>query len=197
MPWGHSPLSFSFCAFLCPTPSKRRGHCMYVTILLPVYFFFFLIYMSHQSEGATWRHTKFDRRERKKSSLTPSFLQWHHCCQFHLALYFKLMCACLYERNTNRCSLYVIQCLKAPIPISMIISYSAWAKTAALIQFISLLLTGAEMLGLAEVHSEVFCCWGDGEFVLGMGGKSCSAGHITLGAMQPWQCVCWIQGVKC
>lgn len=55
---------------------------------------------------------------------------------------------------------YVTQCMEAPIPISMIISYSLWAKTATLIQFISPLLTGAEILGPAEVTSEVFQCWG-------------------------------------
>lgn len=55
------------------------------------------------------------------------------------------VCEC--DRERNRLALYVIQCVKAPIPISMIISYSLWAKTATLIQFISPLLTGAEMLG--------------------------------------------------
>lgn len=88
----------------------------------------------------------------------------HHCCSdditianFTPAVYFKLLCLCAHmhvcvcewvcDRERNSLVLYVIQCVKAPIPISMIISYSLWAKTATLIQFISPLLTGAEMLG--------------------------------------------------
>lgn len=81
---------------------------------------------------------------------------------------------CLCESGTETGSLFVIQRVKAPIPISMIISYSPRAKTATLIQFISPLLTGAEMLDPAEVTSEVF--WGCGvvEFVLRVGRESCS-----------------------
>lgn len=102
----------------------------------------------------------------------PLLLRWHHYSQFHPAVYFKLLLPCAHvhasvhvcermcDRETNSLSLYVIQCVKAPIPISMIISYSLWAKTATLIQFISHLLTGAEMLRPAEVTCEVFQGWG-------------------------------------
>lgn len=78
------------------------------------------------------------------------------------------------ESETETGSLFVIQCVKAPIPISMIISYSLWAKTATLIQFISPLLTGAEMLDPAEVTSEVFRGCRVVEFVLRLGRESCS-----------------------
>lgn len=78
------------------------------------------------------------------------------------------------ESETETVSLFVIQCVKAPIPISMIISYSLRAKTATLIQFISPLLTGAEMLDPAEVTSEVFRGCRVVEFVLRLGRESCS-----------------------
>lgn len=78
------------------------------------------------------------------------------------------------ESETETGSLFVIQCVKAPIPISMIISYSLWAKTATLIQFISPLLTGAEMLDPAEVTSEVFRGCRVVGFVLRLGRESCS-----------------------
>lgn len=53
-------------------------------------------------------------------------------------------------------ALNVIQCVEAQISISMIISYSPRPRTATLIQFISPLLTGAEMLCSVEVTSAVF-----------------------------------------
>lgn len=119
------------------------------------------------------------------------FLAHHHCldditianspCSLFQATVFVFVCECarpcacvwvrvwICDRERNSLALYVIHCVKAPIPISMIISYSLWAKTATLIQFISPLLTGAEMLGPAEVTSEVFQSWGVAEFVLRVG----------------------------
>lgn len=110
------------------------------------------------------------------ANFTLQFISSH--CVFVRTRTHAPVCACvrvsvwICDRGRNRLALYVIQCVKAPIPISMIISYSPWAKTATLIQFISPLLTGAEMLGLAEVTSEVFQGWRVAEFVLRVGGES-------------------------
>lgn len=69
-------------------------------------------------------------------------------------------------RVKHSCFLYN-QCVKAPVPISMIIYFSAWAQTATLIQFISSLLTGSEIQGQGEVHTRVYQNW-DSEFSLMM-----------------------------
>lgn len=102
-----------------------------------------------------------------------SFILQLMCLSVHVqACVCAHVCVWICDSERNRLAFYVIQCVKAPIPISMIISYSLWAKTATLIQFISPLLTGAEMLGLAEVTSEVFQSWRLAEFVLRVGGES-------------------------
>lgn len=80
------------------------------------------------------------------------FVPWGHPVSVRHFVYFKLrrVHRGLCEIQTSSPSRFVIQSVKAPVPISMIISHSAQAKTSTMMQFISPLLSGAETLGPAE-----------------------------------------------
>lgn len=126
-------------------------------------------------------------------------LQWHHYSQSHPAVYFELprLCACardcvhvwewMFDRERNRLALYVIQCVKAAIPISMIISFSLWAKTATLIQFISSLFTDAEMLGQGELLLKSFRAKGWRSLLYRWEKTACRTGWMSSGAVHPYR----------